>query len=292
MIYILQTVNIYLSHMNNNTEVVNKSRYAIQITGNPSLLQRKSWNVLLFHAFNDLKSKETHEITLDKLSDKAGYDSKDLSYFKKIISGLVSSTVEWDFLKKDGKYKWGISSLLSSVCIEDGTISYSYSPFLREQLSNPSIYAKLDLEIQSRFSSKYALTLWEMCCDYKKVDSTGWIELEKFKIILGSTSKAYNSFPLFNQHVLKPAILEVNEKSELHVTAEFERFKRRVAKVRLLITEKEVATAEKTPSSNEKPYNHIYFKRPPNKDCKVCSGSGWVIDDLNRNLSKICQCAN
>lgn len=261
------------------TEII-KARPAIQITGHPTVIQRKTWNVLLAHAYDNLPTQEIHSINLSELSKAIGYESRNYEYFKHAVGGLSECTVEWNISEEE---RWGKASLLAEVEIKDGVCSYAYSPTMRKFLHTPAIYAKLNLEIQSKFSSKYALTLWELCCDYKKVKSTGWIELEKFKEILGVPHITYKNFKPLNSQVIKPAINEVNKHSEFHVTVEFERFKRCVAKVRLLIHDKEVATAQE---SDEK--QPVANRKKADPTCKICQGTGWEF--VESNVTRYCKC--
>ena len=266
--------------------VLNKARPAIQITGNPTLLQRKAWNVLLANAYNELPNMEIHQMQLSKLADGMAYESKNIDYFKGLLGGLSECSVEWNVMSQDGKFEWGKAALLAEVKIKDGVCSYAYSPTMRQYLHNPAIYAKLNLAIQNRFSSKHSLTLWELCTDYKKVGSTGWIDLDKFKTLLGIGLNIYKQFFKFNAQVIKPAIEEINEKqTDFLVTVEFERFKRRVSKVRLLIQEKEVATETLAGQDEKKP---VANRKKADPVCKICSGTGWEF--LSSNVTQYCKC--
>ena len=72
-------------------EVIKHSA-AIQITNNITLLQRRVWNVLLHHAYNELPTHEKHRITVKKLLEILHFPSRN-DYFKESIKALVGCTV-------------------------------------------------------------------------------------------------------------------------------------------------------------------------------------------------------
>jgi hypothetical protein len=65
--------------VNEKKEVIKHSA-AIQIENNITLLQRRTWNALLYNAYNELNSKEVHSISVPELARLIGYDSHDMEY--------------------------------------------------------------------------------------------------------------------------------------------------------------------------------------------------------------------
>ena len=118
-------------------------------------------------------------------------------------------------LDKDKEEEWGIAVLLASADIKNGVCTYGFAPHLRLKLHNPRIYAKLNLRLQNRFKSQYALVLWEVCFDYFDTDrdqgETPFIPLETFRELLGIESDEYPAFSIFNRAVIKPALKEIND---------------------------------------------------------------------------------
>ena len=166
-----------------------KASPAIQIQSKITHLQRRAWNVLLANAYNELPDKDIHSVSMIELAAKLGFDSKNQEYLKDVLRSLRSCEVEWNLLNKDNKQVWGVASLLASAEIENGICTYGFAPHLRLKLHNPRIYTKLNLRLQNRFKSQYALVLWEVCFDYFDTDrdqgETPFIRLEVFKRIDG-----------------------------------------------------------------------------------------------------------
>ena len=166
-----------------NKQVVIKSSGAIHISNDITLLQRRAWNVLLAHAYDELPIKEEHSIKISKLVNILNYESTNIKYLKETLKALVDTKVEWNLLGRDGKEVWGVAALLAQVELEGhrGTCTYAYAPAIRKRLYNPAIYAKVNLWLQNKFSSKHTLALYECCVDWYNVNSkcgeTPWIPI-------------------------------------------------------------------------------------------------------------------
>ena len=217
-----------------------KASPAIQIQSKITHLQRRAWNILLANAYNELPDKDIHSVSMIELAAKLGFDSKNQEYLKDVLRSLRSCEVEWNLLNKDNKQVWGVASLLASAEIENGICTYGFAPHLRLKLHNPRIYTKLNLRLQNRFKSQYALVLWEVCFDYFDTDrdqgETPFIRLEVFRELMGIGSDDYPVFKELNRNVIKPAIKEINDLTDYHVEVEPKRLGRRIAELKFRIT--------------------------------------------------------
>ena len=217
-----------------------KASPAIQIQSKISLLQRRAWNVLLANAYSELQTSEIHRVSVVELAAKLGYNSNDLDYLKETLEALGACQVKWNLLNKDKKEKWGFANLLASAEIENGICSYEFPKPLRLKLHNPRVYAKLNLRLQNRFRSRYALVLWEICFDYFDTDrdqgETPFIPLETFRELMGIEADEYQTFKALNQFVIKPAIKEINDLTDYHVEVEHKRLGRRIGELKFRIT--------------------------------------------------------
>ena len=217
-----------------------KASPAIQIQSKISLLQRRAWNVLLANAYNELPTAEIHRVSVVELAAKLSYNSNDSDYLKETLEALGSCQVKWNLLGKDKKEKWGFANLLASAEIENGICTYAFAPHLRRQLHNPRVYAKLNLRLQNRFKSRYALVLWEICFDYFDTDreqgETPFIPLETFRELMGINADEYRTFKALSQFVIKPAVKEINDLTNYHVEVAYKRIGRKVAELKFRIT--------------------------------------------------------
>jgi plasmid replication initiation protein len=217
-------------------EVVKHSA-AIQIRNNIPLLQRRTWNILLHHAYNELETHEKHSINVKELLETLKFPSRN-DYFKESVKALLGCIVEWNVLDKDGIDVWGAAPLLAGVEIKDGICTYAFSPFLREKLYNPRMYARLDLSLQNQFESKHALALWEVCVDYlgsgREYGESPYISIEHFRKLMGIES-AYLDMKKLNARVINPTIAEINRVSDLQVTVDYQRKGRKVEALKFKI---------------------------------------------------------
>ena len=217
-----------------------KASPAIQMQSKMTLLQRRAWNVLLANAYDELPRTDIYCVSVAELAAKLGFNSKNEDYLKEILESLVNAKVQWNLLGKDKTEDWGVAVLLASANIKNGLCTYGFAPHLRQKLHNPRLYSRLNLQLQNRFTSRYALVLWEVCFDYfdteRDAGETPFIPLETFKALLGLEKEAYPVFGILNRDVIKPAIREINTLTDYHVEVEQKRLGRKVAELKFRIT--------------------------------------------------------
>ena len=204
-----------------------------------TLLQRKAVNALLYNAYHELPDEtvKEHSIRILDLADALGFNSKNFAALKDTLGTLVETKVEWNVLDPEGREEWGASTLLAGVTIKEGSgvCRYAYYPPLRQLLYNPRIYARINLSVQARFTSQYALALYENCLRFRKVGSTGWLPVADWRGLLGVGDGQYGAFKALRQHVLGPAIRQVNSVGHIRVEMETRREGRRVAELRFTV---------------------------------------------------------
>ena len=209
---------------------------AIHVKGALTLLQRKAVNALLFNAYHELPddSVKEHSIRIADLARALGFNSKNFAALKDTLGGLVETKVEWNALDPDGREEWGASTLLAGVTMTEGsgTCRYAYYPPLRRLLYNPAVYARIDLDVQTRFTSRYALALYENCLRFVRTGSTGWLPVADWRGLLGVGEGQYPAYKALRQHVLSPAVKQVNSVGHIGVEMETRRQGRKVADLR------------------------------------------------------------
>jgi hypothetical protein len=217
-----------------------KHSAAIQIENNITLLQRRTWNALLYNAYGELETKEEHSIPIKRLAHLVGYDSHDMGYLKQAALAMLRCIVQYNVLGKDGSSeRWGAMALLAQVDIQKGWFTYAYSPELRRRLHNPAMYARLDLNMQKQFASKHALALWELCADYlgsgRDYGESPFILLAEYRTLMGIADDMYPLFKLFNQRIIKEPIAEINRVSDFLISVTYQRSGRKVTALKFKI---------------------------------------------------------
>lgn len=223
------------------THELKKHVYTIHCSNQLSLLERKAFNALLYKAYNDLPTQAQFKISITELSELIGYNSNDIALLKKTLRSLVNTVIEWDLLdseKKQNDTFLRVSTALSSAEIFNGICTYEYSSIMRKHLYHPEMYAKIKMCIASKFKSNYALALYENCIRYINMKKTPWLEIEVFRKLMGVTEHQYTEMRDFSKRVIKKAIEEINEYSNINVDFEYKKEGRKTIAIRFHLLEK------------------------------------------------------
>ena len=220
-----------------------KSVGAIHSSGNLSLIQRKLANVLLYAAYDNLLSERTHTLPVSILCAILGWtESKRTDYLKKTLSGLQQTIIQFN-LREDGKEVWESTAMLSYARIQNGICTWRYDESLAEKLYDPAMFAVINLQVQRRIDSAYALNLYENALRYKNTNtgSTGRWELGFFREIVGATSAYFDDFRQLNAKIIKPSMEKINELSDIMISVEFEKESKNVVALKFHVREKTAA---------------------------------------------------
>ena len=219
-------------------DIVAKPSATIAIKADLNLLERQLWNILFAHSYQNLATQEVYEVSENILLSYLPYKTRNTEHLKKCLHRLVHTTVEYDYLGKDGRPGWCVFGLMSQAKLESGVCSWAYAPELRKLLNNPRIYAKISLLISQKLSSKYALILYELCLDYIGVRQTPWIDLKQFREIVGIKESEYKEWYELKRWVLSPAVNEVTKKADIQINFLTQRTGKRISHIKFLVEKK------------------------------------------------------
>jgi len=221
-------------------ERLKKGVGAIHSSGKLTLVQRKLANVLLYAAYDNLLSKRTHTIPVPIMCAMLGWEeSNRIDYLKEALSALQETRLEFN-LREDGHEVWESMTMLSYAHIKNGVCTWRYDEALAEKLYDPAMFAMINLQVQRRIDSAYALNLYENALRYKDTNtgSTGRWELGFFREIVGATAAYCDDFRLLNRKVIKPAMEKINEVSDIMISVEYEKQARSVVALKFHVREK------------------------------------------------------
>jgi hypothetical protein len=220
------------------TEEVAKHNNAIHVSGELSLIERKLINVLLLNAFKDLGKVKTHQIAVPFLCELIGWEnSGNMGALKKALKRIMTTSIEFDLLNRAGKPAWDATTPLAYAGIVDGVCRYEYSDFLAQKLKNPDMYSKIHIGVQREFNGAYSLTLYENCVRFRETGSTGWFPVETWRKVLGAEAAVYDTFKFLSSKVIKPAVKEIFDVSDIIVEPEYRREGRFVKEIRFSVRE-------------------------------------------------------
>lgn len=210
-----------MSEIKESSHILMKHSAAVHISGDLSLLERKIYNVLLKNAYSNLLKKSEHTISTKDIAIECGWNLKTNQNegLKKALMSLNRSQVTWNILGKDKKNLWGVSTLLSSIEIYNGRVTYRYDEKLRSLFAKPSIYAKLNLQVHQKFKSKYAYALWEYFVEILSSKNINSLKNHYFPLIelrsFLSLETKYKVYKDLKSVVIEPALKEINNVSDI-----------------------------------------------------------------------------
>lgn len=185
------------------------------------LVAAKAWDYILFCIYPKLKTQERFFIPLDDLLKYLGIKTRNYKYIKSFLQDLRREEIEFNILGKDTASEWISCSLLATAGISNGNIIIELPPFLREQiLRHKHMFVRLNLLILREFKSKYGYALYKVLCDYLisgQEVTQKIIAIEKLRQLFDIDPNSYPTFKDFNRYVVKKAVKEINEVSNIEV---------------------------------------------------------------------------
>lgn len=222
---------------------VKKHVAAVRVGDAVGLLARKTWNVLLLNAYDNLLTQDFHKIKVTDLCEITGCNTRNYKNMAEVLSNLMTTNVKWDIgggCRQNGTWikNMGMSTMIASAIIEDGVVIYEFSKRLSKLLYNPEIYQRISIAQQKLFKSASSLALWENCIRYVGVGSTGLIELQEWRELLGATAKTYDQYKDFNKFVISPSVKEINEVSTIEIQPFFKKAGRKITHIGFTVVQK------------------------------------------------------
>jgi hypothetical protein len=188
-------------------------------------LGRKSYNVLLHEAQEQGLDKTVFQAPLERIIRGVDFDSNDQALIKKHLRAMVSTTVEWQSPTTGEGSSWNVSGLLAHARLSklrgQVWVEWSYAVNLKQELLEPTVFARLSLEIISQLRSHAGIALYEICARYKDIGRTSRQAWSWWRPVLSGrpeTDKtARLEYRIFKRDTLKPAIAEVNAVTDLAI---------------------------------------------------------------------------
>ena len=131
---------------------------------------------------------------------------------------LIKIVIEFNYLNKDHKRVWEAMPLLAGAKIIDeyGNIDFAISPFLKEKILKPDMYAPLNIKLIAGFKSSYSIVLYELLRDYLTAVKIPQITIEEFRNLMGIKKNEYQLFSNLKNRVINISVNEVNKKSDIN----------------------------------------------------------------------------
>ncbi|MFN2348805.1 MAG: RepB family plasmid replication initiator protein [Thioalkalivibrio sp.] len=212
-----------------------------------------------------------YELQISEIRRMLGIQSRNTEWMIEALQALQTAVIEYNLLgdqtpedrgtqeadesgKKQGvtrkrrKNAGGVESVARTVwesCVlipsislmDDGTVRYQINQALRSYLLSPEIYASLDMREQARLKTKAGHALYELICRFQNIGSSGFLELDQWRKLLGVAGR-YPRWSVLRKQVLEPAMIDVNENTGFSVRAEVRKRGRAVVSMRVVFHKK------------------------------------------------------
>ena len=212
-------------------------------------LARKSYNVLLYQAQEQGLENEVFRASLDTVIRGLEFDSHDHALIKKHLRAMVATTVEWQSPTTGEGSSWNVSGLLAHARLskEGGQVwvEWSYAVNLKQELLEPTVFARLKLEIICQLRSHASVALYEICTRYKDIGRTArqkwrwWVP-----VLSGNPASARTEaieYRIFKRDTLKRAVAEVNAITDIEVELVEHKAGRSISEIQFRIAPKKQA---------------------------------------------------
>ena len=234
-------------------EVV-KPHELIGIAGHESwtLAERRAWNLLLINAWGEDLDKPGAVFSLELRELRGTHNGLDRvrPSLRRFQQTLVAARLP------NGQTR--TVQLLGATDMdeeerEDGILVYDFHPKLIELLRDSELYARMQMKVIAAFSSKYALSLYEIVAARieMKHKSSETVDVETLRMWLGVEIGKLGTWSNLRKFAIEPAVKEVNALSPFEVAIEPVRRGRKVVEVHLSWAKKEPLSPSEQAAARE-----------------------------------------
>jgi hypothetical protein len=267
-----------LAQQHRNEQLL-KPTATIHVGNRLSLIERKVFNAIIWHSQRQRSAKIANILSVDLLMSLIGLErSKNMDVIKEALERLTTNPIVWNTLKKDRTADWGVCTFLAGAELSGGRLRYILNPLLIEKVEHPTLFAKIQLLVQTQFSSKYSLALYEFLID--ELCRSGNPETHAFQVSLDTLRHVLQFEGIYkhlNSDVLKPCVQEINKHSDIAVVYSGVKKGRAVAALLFTIERKAVQLALADLKAVETPDEHgdeVELLKDPLEQMLVIRGVG------------------
>jgi hypothetical protein len=188
-------------------------------------LFRKTYNVMLYLAQGQGLEHDIFRAPMTEVMAGIDFDSNDTAIVKRHLRDMIETSVEWQSPTKGEGAVWGVTGLIGHAEIKrergQNWLEWSYSVKLKQELLEPSVFARLSMGIISQLRSHGGIALYEICSRYKDVGRSSRQSWSWWRPVLSGKPETPTQLKLeyrfFKRDVLKKAIAEVNAVTDIEV---------------------------------------------------------------------------
>ena len=190
-----------------------------------TVLGRKMYNVMLDMSQDIGIDKDVYRVPLASIVSGIDYGSNDMELIKKHLRSMASTSVEWNSPTTGEGPKWTVCTLIAHATLikEKGQIwvEWSYAKPIKQELLEPSVFARLSLAMLSQMHTYGGIALYEICSRYRAIGRTSRQEWRWWlPVLIGQPNGerlAKMEYRFFKRDTIKPAIAEINAITDIEV---------------------------------------------------------------------------
>ena len=194
-----------------------------------SILARKVYNVMMHYAQEQGVEQPIYRVRLRDVVNGIDFNSKNTDVIKDHLRQMVTTKVEWQSPTKGEGAKWAVSALIAHAELVNQSnevfMEWSYAVNIKHEILDPQRYARISLAFQAEFRSMPGLALYEICSRY--IDNPGGLTARQHwtwwrPVLTGAPESQvgiYSEWKYFKRDVIKGAVAEVNQITDLEIEA-------------------------------------------------------------------------
>lgn len=211
--------------------------------------------------------QDVYRVPLTDIVSGVDYSSNDLELIKKHLRSMASTSVEWNSPTTGEGPKWTVSTLIAHATLtkERGQIwvEWSYAKPIKQELLEPSVFARLSLGMLSQMHTYGGIALYEICSRYRAIGKTSRQEWRWWLPVLtgqpNNERLAKMEYRFFKRDSIKPAIAEINAITDIEVELVEYKAGKSINEVQFLVRQK--AQTSLLPKTSPKPVDLALIKR-------------------------------
>ncbi|WP_341744837.1 replication initiation protein [Azonexus hydrophilus] len=215
----------------------NKHPALIEITG-LTLVSKRAINAVYFIASQNPES-HNHDVDLSYFLWLANYSgSRNIKHLQKSLRECQKAAVELSILDHDNPDNdaAGAVSLLPKFFIAEGRIQFAIDDDMKRVVSSPHATPFLSIVVGNSFKSIYAYDIYERLLKFRLDGESPWMTPDEFRAEWVCTYQPKSpDYKFLKRDVLKPAIAQINEVSDINISLEERRDWRRVTAIRFKV---------------------------------------------------------
>lgn len=189
----------------------------VKVDGPYTERDRKLWTFLLHAVWDDLETKQVHEISVAKVNsvfrDLGG--QHETSWIWESAKRLARTVVEWEFKFDDGRYDAGVTSIfaanISKEKRQQGRLYFNFPPLLIPIIKQPGRFSRLRTHFMIGLSGKHAVTLYQILEGFVNQHKPELIILlDDFRKWMHLKEGMYEDYKDLKKRVIRPAVEEIN----------------------------------------------------------------------------------